>query len=338
MNQVSVPGFLRALGGPFYILFSGRRQSEVHKTIAVLEAMEMFLVSTRKRHRDGTFGHQKMAKGKFQVYVFRKASTGKEAQARKLSDVPVDKDILMLVHGFNNDFADVTRAYLDFQRRIRRAGFRGNIMGFTWPSYGKWYQYFGDKYQVEFATPALINFLTKFRPKLGQKALYVNTHSMGAHLLIRALTDYSRIDAIPDSRPGGEIIDEVSFFAADVSDDILHRGEDGYDAVRETRRLTSYFSNRDPVLALSLIVNRDDRLGLNGAQRPRRMPNDAFQLNCQTVIDTHSGYRKEARIMKDLVAVLNGKPSDQITGRSETEFKNTFRIGPEPDDEDFDDD
>jgi len=298
----------------------------------------MFLVSTRKRNQDGTFGHQRMAKGKYQVYEFRKASKGKEAQARKLSDIPVDKDILMLIHGFNNDFEDVTRAYLDFQRRLRRAGFNGNIMGFTWPSYGKWYQYFGDKDQVEYATPALLNFLTKFRPLLEQKALFVNTHSMGAYLLIRALSDYSRIDAIPNLRPGGELFDEVSFFAADVSDDILHRGEDGYDAVQETRRLTSYSSNSDPVLALSLIVNRDDRLGLNGAERPRRLPKDAFQVNCKTVIDTHAGYRKEVRVMKDLMAVLNGKPSNQITGRSETEFKNTFRIGPEPGDDDFDDD
>jgi len=77
---------------------------------------------------------------------------------------------------------------------------------------------------------------------------------------------------------------------------------------------------------------------LNGAERPRRLPKDAFQVNCKTVIDTHLGYRKEARVMKDLVAVLNGKPSNQITGRSQTGAKNTFRIGPEPDDDDFDDD
>ena len=244
---------------------------------------------------------------------------------------------LCLSRGFNNDFEDVTRAYLDFQRRIRSAGFQGNILGFTWPSFGKWYRYFGDKEQVEFATPALINFLTKFRPLLGQKALYVNTHSIGAHLLIRVLLDHSRNHANSDSSPGGKMINEVTFFAADVSDDILHRGEDGYDAVRETRRLTSYFTNRDPGLAASLIANTDGRLGLNGAHRPRLLPKDAFRVNCQTVIEKHSGYHKEARVMKDLVAVLNGKPSDQITGRSETEFKNTFRIGPEPED-DYDDD
>ena len=134
------------------------------------------------------------------------------------------------------------------------------------------------------------------------------------------------------------MINEVTFFAADVSDNILKNGADGYDAVQETRRLTSYFSNRDPVLAASLIANTDDRLGLNGAERPRLLPKDAFQVNCKTVVDGHSGYRKEVRIMKDLLAVLNGKPSNQITGRSQTGAKNTFRIGPEPDEEDFDDD
>ena len=89
--------------------------------------------------------------------------------------------------------------------------------------------------------------------------------------------------------------------------------------------------------AASLIANTDDRIGLNGAQRPRLLPKDAFQVNCQPVMDTHTGYRKEVRVMKDLVDVLNSKPSNQISDRKPTGAKNTFRIGPEPED-DFDDD
>ena len=38
--------------------------------------------------------------------------------------------------------------------------------------------------------------------------------------------------------------------------------------------------------------------------------------------------------MQDLVAVLNGKASDQFDGRSPEAEKNTFRIGPEPDEDD----
>ena len=60
----------------------------------------MFLVSTRKRRQDGIFGHKRMAEGEYQVLEFRRASKGKEAQARRLSDVSVDKDILMLIQGF----------------------------------------------------------------------------------------------------------------------------------------------------------------------------------------------------------------------------------------------
>lgn len=140
---------------------------------------------------------------------------------RKLQDIPTDRDILLLIHGFNNDFKDVTMAYLDFKERVRPAGFRGNIIGFTWPSYGEWYRYFGDREQVEYAALALLNFLLKFRPLLGKKALQVNTHSMGAYLLIRALVDYVRIDAIPDTRNGAPLNDEMTFFAADISNNFL---------------------------------------------------------------------------------------------------------------------
>ena len=47
---------------------------------------------------------------------------------------------------------------------------------------------------------------------------------MGAYLLIRALAAYSRIDAIAEPLPGSFIVDEMTFFAADVSNDILEKG------------------------------------------------------------------------------------------------------------------
>ena len=294
----------------------------------------MFLINTRRRNKDGTFGHGRMPKGKYAVYEFKKASKGKEAKKRGLEDIPRDKNTLLLIHGFNNDFEDVSKAYLDFGRRIRREGFHGNIIGFTWPSYGEWYRYFGDKEQVEYATTALLNFLTKFRPLLDQNKLHVNTHSMGAHLLIRALADYSRIDAIPEAQPGAYLVDEMTFFAADVSNNSLERGQDGRQALRETNRLTSYFYRLDPVLGISAFLNHDGRLGLNGAERPSRLPKDAFQLDCTTLLDSHAGYRKNTKLMRDLAAVLNGRPSHQIGGRKPTGEKNTFRIGPEPEEDD----
>lgn len=116
----------------------------------------MYLVNTRRRNQDKTFGHKKMAKGRFRIYEVKKVSKGKEAQERKLADIPTDKDTLVLIHGFNNDLEDVTKAYLDFERRIRQERVHGNIIDFTWPSYGKWYKYFGDREQVEFAAIALL--------------------------------------------------------------------------------------------------------------------------------------------------------------------------------------
>jgi len=294
----------------------------------------MFLINTRKRNNDDTFGHRRRRKGKYGVYEFSKPSGGKEAKERRLRDIPTDKDTLLLIHGFNNDFKDVTKAYLGFKKSIHDEEFQGNVIGFTWPSYGEWYRYFGDKEQVEYAAVALLNFLLKFRPRLRKKALHVNTHSMGAHLLIRALADYSRIDAIPDRRKGAPLIDEITFFAADVSNNSLEKEEDGYHAVEEADRLTSYFYRRDPVLGASVFVNHDGRLGLNGAERPSRLPKDAFQVDCSTVLDSHSGYRKSTEIMQDLAAVFKRTPSRQIDGRSRSYQKKTFRIGPEPEEDD----
>ena len=286
----------------------------------------MFLVNTRKRNKDKTFGHEKMPKGRYAVYEFKKASEGKEAKEKALEDIPAGRPILFLIHGFNNEFKDVTKAYLDFEKRIRQAGFQGNVVGFTWPSYGQWFQYFGDKEQVEFAAPALVKFLQKFLPCLGQNALHVNTHSMGAYLLFRALASY----------PGnGVIIDDMTCFAADVTNDVLEKREIGYRAARRVNRLTSYFNRHDPVLGASAFANVDGRLGMNGADEPDLLPDNAFQVDCSTVVEGHSDYRKSTDVMHDLAAILKGDPSGQIPGRTPTHEKNTFRIGPEPEENDL---
>jgi len=297
----------------------------------------MFLISTRKRNPDKSFGHERLLKGQYEVYQFFKSSDGKDAQQKTLEDIPVDKDMLLLVHGFNNDFEEVTAAYLDFDRRIRAAGYKGNTMGFTWPSFGEWFQYFGDVEQVEYAAFGFLNFLLAFRPLLGEEKFHVNTHSMGAHLLITALAAYSRIDAIEEPVPGYFIVDEMTFFAADVSNEVLEKGEDGNIAVGEASRLTSYFSYKDPILGISEVVNRDGRLGLAGAERPSRLPRNAFQIDCSTLIESHSAYRDTTDVMEDLAEVLSGTSSNEIEDRRPTGDKNTFAIGPKEQDLDEDD-
>ncbi len=285
----------------------------------------MFLINTRKRNKDKTFGHEKMVKGRYAVYEFKKASEGKEAQERALEDIPTDKDTLLLIHGFNNDFDQVTGAYLDFEKRIRDVGFQGNAIGFTWPSFGQWYMYHGDQEQVEYAAPALVKLLQRFLPRLGPNSLHVNAHSMGNYLLIQALA----------SHPGtARLLDQVTCFAADVSNDILEKGEKGFRTARRVSRLTSYFNRKDPVLGVSAIINADGRLGMNGADEAALLPDNTFQVDCSTVIEGHSDYRKSVEVMQDLAAVLKGDPSGGIDGRTQTTDKNTFRLGPESEEND----
>ena len=62
----------------------------------------MFLVNTRKRNKDKTFGHERMPKGRYAVYEFKKASEGKEAKEGALEDILMDRETLLLMPGFNN--------------------------------------------------------------------------------------------------------------------------------------------------------------------------------------------------------------------------------------------
>lgn len=74
----------------------------------------MFLISTRKRNADKSFGHERLSKGEYEVYEIFKSSDGKDAERRTLNAIPTDRDMLLLIHGFNNDFDQVTAAYLSF--------------------------------------------------------------------------------------------------------------------------------------------------------------------------------------------------------------------------------
>jgi exoribonuclease R len=86
-------------------------------------------------------------------------------------------------------------------------------------------------------------------------------------------------------------------------------------------------------LGISQVVNHDGRLGLAGAERPSRLPKTAFQIDCSTLIESHSAYRNTPDVMEDLVKVLDGTSSNEIEERRSTGDKNTFAIGPEEEEE-----
>ena len=81
------------------------------------------------------------------------------------------------------------------------------------------------------------------------------------------------------------------------------------------------------------MVNHDGRLGLAGAERPSRLPKNAFQIDCSTLIESHSAYRNTSDVMEDLVKVLDGTSSNEIEERRSAGDKNTFAIGPEEEEE-----
>ncbi|MBI4527696.1 MAG: alpha/beta hydrolase [Deltaproteobacteria bacterium] len=122
----------------------------------------MFLINTRKRNPNKSFGHDRLPKGEYAVYEVSKVSDGKEAREKTFDHIPTNRDTLLLIHGFNNDFDQVTSAYLSFDKRVRQLGFKGSVIGFTWPSYGEWFQYFGDREQSSTPPSGFSTFFSGF--------------------------------------------------------------------------------------------------------------------------------------------------------------------------------
>ena len=125
-----------------------------------------------------------------------------------------DKDVLVFIHGFNNEFDDATRRMASFSFNTE---FDGIPVVFSWPAKGGGVRgaiaYFGDYSRQKNTCPSLVQVLGKISSVIGShRKITVIAHSMGSELLFSALTScaYSNV------RYSGNLISEIILAAPDI--------------------------------------------------------------------------------------------------------------------------
>jgi esterase/lipase superfamily enzyme len=118
--------------------------------------------------------------------------------------------------------------------------------------------------------------------------------------------------------------------AADEDDDTFEHDHKLALLPRLAHRVNVYFNHGDVALEISdKTKGNPDRLGTDGPRLPQQVPAKVSQIDCTPVVTgaiEHSYYIESKRVVEDMLQVLAGKPSDEITGRKYVPESNRYRL------------
>lgn len=251
--------------------------------------MKMIIVSSRLRLRDSDNFSEKE-----NYYEASFTQGGAASVFEKTSDeiksLLNNKNILLLVHGYNNDFDDVIRSYNIIKKNIEKNNINYDfIVGYTWPGGDQRYEYYPAKRRSSIAAGRLIDLRNKISPK----SIDVMSHSMGCRVVLRALSE------MESNQP---IIRYHLAVASAVDDESVEYGERFYDATQKTEATWVFHSKYDNVLKIWYQIGElDTALGLYGPddkQSIERYSKNVKVINCRHHVKEHGEYKKKSEFYK----------------------------------------
>jgi esterase/lipase superfamily enzyme len=167
------------------------------------------------------------------------------------------RQVLLFIHGFNTTFDEAMRktAQLagDLDLLTPAGKERGVPIAYSWPAEGKLLGYFADEENVEWTQQRLEPFLRALARVCREEHadLEIIAHSMGARLLVRALSDIA--NSCEDRRGSGKLVDQVVLLAPDIGKGIFDQYVERI--LPLIGHLTIYVSAKDRALSLSGVLH-----------------------------------------------------------------------------------
>ena len=228
------------------------------------------------------------------VKALRKAAIwGKDARNEALDR----GDLLVFVHGYNNDLKIITDRHDQLKHDLSKVGFKGEIMTFCWPSDNKALNYLEDRHDAKRSAMQLVSdgiaLLSLHQTVDCTINVHLLGHSTGAYVIREAFDDADDV-ALPNN---AWLVSQIVFIAADVSSNSMHDGNSSTESLyRHCTRLTNYFNQHDSALKLSNakrvgIAPRVGRIGL-----PLNVPVKAVDVDCSdyfNLLNTDAAVRSE---------------------------------------------
>ena len=169
---------------------------------------------------------------------------------------PVDRDIVVFVHGFANSFGQTAElaAHLGSELQVK-----GAMAIFSWPSRDKHdpFDYLADLSAVENSEEELGDFLARVGRIAGPGRVHVIAHSLGVYGFLRALhTAAARAQILDPQMHFGQVI----LAAPDIDERLFWRLAALVPAISD--RTTLYVADQDIAVKVSEFIHGDHRMGL----------------------------------------------------------------------------
>ncbi len=227
-----------------------------------------------------------------------------------IQEACAQKRVLLLVHGYNNEFEDVLRAYRIIREKQQQFLSRKYdlVLGYTWPGGIDALDYRQAKRRAGIVGPRLGVVLLKLTS--GQKkikTLDVMTHSMGARVGFRALESLDRAKTVRN----------FFLMASAVDNESIEPDQEYFASNRLARNSFVFHSRHDVVLRFGFpAFEFDAALGLQGPENPAAViedPPQTYVVNCKERIRAHGEYKSEDAIYEFLGDNVEAPQADQFS-------------------------
>lgn len=244
-------------------------------------------------------------------------------QADGAADNRIDPagDVLVFIHGYNNDQAIVMKRHRQLQADLWAEGFRGLVVSFDWPSHDATLNYLEDRWD---ASETAIELVTGCALPLAARQnsgchtnVHLLGHSTGAYVIREAFYHARKKGVL---HRGGWKVSQVAFVGGDIASASLTDNDSVSGALfQRALRITNYSNRYDKVLK----VSNAKRLGLRPRVGRVGIPDDAHasvvDVDCSIYFETldpdtqpcygtfcHSWHIGNKVFERDLAYVLHG--------------------------------
>lgn len=190
-------------------------------------------------------------------------------------------DILVFVHGYNNEQDLVMQRQRRLKADLATAGYKGAVTAFDWPSANMTLNYLEDRHDAKETALRLVNDCIKLFAARQTPDCCINVHllghSTGAYVIREAFDDADDTEMSNASW----MVSQIAFIGGDISSASMVADSDSTQSLyRHCIRLTNYSNRSDSVLKLSNVkrVGMAPRVGRIGL--PENHPDKAVDVDC----------------------------------------------------------
>jgi len=234
------------------------------------------------------------------------ATTQKQTDFAELETAIKGKRVLLLVHGYNNEFEDVGRSYEIIEDKCGkhlRTQYDA-VVGYTWPGGDHGWEWHPAKRRAGSVAPRLARVLREHFQ--ATKSIDLMTHSLGTMVGLKA------VSLCPN-----RWVRTLILLAAAVDNESLEKGEEHYSATQLTEKTVVVHTKKDGVLRAGYTAAEwDAALGLDGPEDPAaiaRHSANVFVANGKHKVEAHGHYKYVDDVYKFVNGVLDGTVNTQFS-------------------------